>query len=136
MNRWDNLAQGDDSMQNFNNDNEFASIVTMKDVEKVEKMDKDQLKKWVNQPCTFNYVIDTTRSISNLRNQVIGMIKVRLGEEIEKKIKNGENMDGIDTKELSLGYLFNPANRRVFEATTALLKRQDFIPCDKDGKRI
>lgn len=136
MSQWNNLAQGDSSMQNQNNGNEFASIVTMKDVAKVGKMNKDQLRAWTNQPCTFNYVIDTTRSMSNLRNQVTGMIKVRLGKEIEKKIKNGENVDGVDAKELSLGYLFNPANRRVFVATTALLKRQDFIPCDKEGNRI
>lgn len=123
-------------MQNFNNDNEFASIVTIKDINKVEKMDKDALKKWTNQPCTFNHVIDITRSEAHLRNQVIGMIKVRLGEEIDRKRKDGEKVDDMNKGELSLGYLLNPGNRRVFEATAALLKRDDFIPCDKEGNRI
>lgn len=124
-------------MENYNNDDEFVSIVTMKDVDKVKKMDKDALKKWVNQPCTFNYVIDTTnRTIAHLRNQVIGMIKVRMGEEIEKKRKKGGKVDDIDTDELSLGYLFNPSNNRVFEATPALLKRIDLVLCDRKGNRI
>lgn len=123
-------------MDNYNNDDEFRSVVTMKDINRVKKMNKDDLKKWVNQPCTFNHVIDTTRSITHLRNQVIGMIKVRIGEEIEKKRKDGENVDDMDAGELSLGYLLNPANNRIFEATAVLLRRQDFIPCDKEGNRI
>lgn len=117
-------------------ENEFASIVTMKDVAKVKKMTKDQLKKWTNQPCTFNYVIDTTRPLNHLRNEVVGRIKVRMGEEIEGKKKRGEDVSDVDTEELGLGYLFNPANCRTFIATPALLKRNDFVPCDKNGKRI
>lgn len=132
MNRWEGV------MQNYNNDNEFASVVTMKDVERVNKMEKDQLKAWVNQPCTFNHVIDVTRPINHLRNQVIGMIKVRLGNEIDKKRKEaGKKAGDADaTGELSLGYLLNPDNMRVFEATAALLRRTDFVPCDKNGERI
>lgn len=123
-------------MQNYNNDTEFASKVTMKDIALVKKMDKDELKKWTNQPSTFNLVIDTTRSIVHLRNQVVGLIKARIGNEAEKKVQRGESLGDLEKADLSLGYLFNPTNRRVFEATPALLKREDFVPCDRDGNRI
>lgn len=135
----DRINGGDGSMQNYNNDNEFASVVRIEDIDRVGKMEKDDLKKWVNQPCTFNYVIDHTRPINHLRNQVVGMIKIRVGEDIEKR-KQEDMRAGIaveeDDADYSMGYLLNPANMRVFEATPALLRRQDFVPCDKNGKRI
>lgn len=129
-------------MQNYNNDDEFASVVTMKDVDRVKKMNKDELKKWVNQPCTFNHVIDHIRPIGHLRNQVIGLIKIRVGEEAEKR--NEENKragidvddNDVNTDEFKMGWLLNPSNMRVFEATAELLKRDDFIPCEKNGKRL
>ena len=134
------INKGDGLMENYNTENEFASVVSMKDIDRVGKMEKDALKKWTNQPSTFNYVIDHTRSISHLRNQVIGMIKIRLGEEMEKQNledrRSGKAVDDTDANEFSMGYLLNPANMRVFDATAALLRRQDFIPCDKNGKRI
>lgn len=127
-----------DEMENMdaNTENEFASIVTMKDVDKVKKMTKDQLKKWANQPCTFNYVIDTTRALNHLRNEIVGRIKVRMGEELEAKEKRGETVSKEDKEEMKLGYLLNPSNMRWFIATPALLRRNDFVPCDEKGNRI
>lgn len=117
-------------------DNEFASTVTIKDVDKVKKMTKDQLKKYANQPCTFNYVIDATRPLNHLRNEIVGRIKVRMGEELEAKEKRGITVSKDEKDKMKLGYLLNPANHRWFVATPALLRRVDFVPCDEKGNRI
>ncbi len=39
-------------------------------------------------------------------------------------------------KEEPIKYLLNPENKQVFEASDALLKRRDLVPCTKEGKCI
>lgn len=122
-------------MQNLNVKSEFDSVVVLEDVERVMKMTLDQLIAYTRKTDTFNQVLDGTQPVAKLKHLVSGLIKKRISDEREAKAEvTGEKIESDD--DLSMGYLLNPSNHRVFEATAILLNRADLIPCDKNGKRI
>lgn len=125
-------------MQRPNIPEEFQSTVIEEDLKQVKSMNKDQLHEYAKRTDKFNLVLDKLRPFNQLKNQVIGLIKTRLFEEKQEKQALINLGGGVvnPKEELSLGYLLNPVNNKVVEATNLLLNRVDLLPCDKDGKRI
>ena len=58
-------------------------------------------------------------------------------EDANPRFDVDENKPGKEVpREDPIEYLLSPENRRVHDATPALLKRKDLIPCNKEGKKV
>lgn len=115
---------------------EFRSeLVCKEDVQKVMDMDKVQLQKYAHS--RLGKELDLSRRIKQLRTDVIILIQKKLDLPTDTDVSN------VKTKQTPVSdnpeYIFNPANRRIFEWTELLDKRTDLIPCyicDLEGKRL
>ena len=81
--------------------------------------------------------LDLNKRIKQLKTEVIILIKNKLDMPIDTDRSN------INIKEAPVSknpeFIFNPANRRIFEYTEILSKRTELIPCyvvDEEGKRL
>lgn len=111
-------------------------LVCQEDIAKIAKMSKEDLKDYAHS--RLDKKLDLTRRISNLRMDVITLIKSKL--DLPQTIQSENKDSGKEKpKKKKAKFVYEPKRQRVFEATEMLLKKSDLIPCwliDKDGKEL
>ncbi len=110
-------------------------LVSVADIKLVLQMSKDELNEYVI--TRFGIDLNLTEKIKMLRLKVVNLIngKLKIQPEAKTKEDNGQVVERANNPE----FIFNPANRRVFEWTEILGARPDYKVCyivDKDGKRL
>ena len=113
-------------------------LVSQADIKLVLDMSKDELNEYVI--TRFGTTLNLSERIKMLRLKVVNMIRDQLKIQPDAK-PNEKTTAGIVETASSKDpeFIFNPANRRVFEWTPNLGVRADYIVCyivDKDGKRL
>jgi hypothetical protein len=117
------------------NEGHRSELVTLSDVELIEDMTKDEIATYCSS--RFAKPIDKSKKLKSIKMQAIMWIKERLN--MPSIQKEGENQAEAKPRVLKAEFVFNPANRRVFEASPLLLKNSDLIHCwivDKNGKKL
>ncbi len=102
------------------------------DMDKIGKLNKDALAVFAKS--RFNLNIDRGMNISILRGDLVKKVMVALG-----MLAADPNINAVQKAAIQAvipRYLMHPVNHRVFEATPALLKRHDMIPCTKEGAPV
>ncbi len=99
------------------------------DLSKVAKSNKDTLRVFAKKKFGIN--IDCGSHLKLIRKDLTKRVQVALGHIIDNPDTDDAIKRAIEMK--IPRYVLHPVNKRVFEATPALLKRTDLIPCDKEG---
>jgi len=113
-----------------------SELVCEEDIKKVLDFDKVALQKYAHS--RLGKELDLSKRIKMLKTEVVILIQRRL--DLPTDAVQGDCKDSSKapvSKEAE--FMFNPKNRRIFEATELLLKRTDLIPCfviDEEGKRL
>lgn len=112
-----------------------SELVCKEDILKVVEMDKVGLEKYANS--RLGKKLDLNKRLKILRIEVVVHIKNKLS------LPTDTDSSNIVVKEKgereNPEFIFNPANRRIFEWTDLLSKRTDLIECyvvDEEGKRL
>jgi hypothetical protein len=112
-----------------------SELVCEEDIKKVLDFDKVALQKYAHS--RLGKELDLSKRIKMLKTEVVLLIQKKLD------LPTDTNSSMVDKKEAPVSkeaeFMFNPKNRRIFEATELLLKRTDLIPCwiiDEEGKRL
>lgn len=112
-----------------------SELVCKEDISKVLDFDKVSLQKYAHS--RLGKELDLNKRIKQLRTEVVLLIQKKLD------LPTDTNPSNVDAEENPVSktaeFMFNPKNRRIFEATELLLKRTDLIPCwiiDEEGKRL
>jgi hypothetical protein len=112
-----------------------AELVCKDDIKRVMDYDKIGLQKYAHD--RLGKELDLGKRIKMLKTEVVLLIQKKLDLPTDVDTSNVTSKDAPENKEAE--FVFNPVNRRIFEATELLLKRTDLIPChvvDEEGKRI
>lgn len=112
-----------------------GELVCNEDIKKVMDYDKISLQKYAHS--RLGKELDLGKRIKMLRTEVALLIQKKLNLPTDVDTSNVNSKDAPEDEVAE--FVFNPANRRIFEATELLLKRTDLIPChvvDEEGKRI
>jgi hypothetical protein len=117
---------------------EFRSeLVDKDDVYKVMDMDKVALQKYAHS--RLGKELDLNKRIKQLKTDVVIMIQNKLNLPTDV-VGRPDGLTEESVKErVNPEFIFNKANRRIFEWTELLDKRTDLIPCyvcDLEGKRL
>ncbi|MHC4322317.1 MAG: hypothetical protein ACYST3_08580 [Planctomycetota bacterium] len=110
-------------------------LVCKEDILKVLEMDKIGLQKYCSSRLQKN--IDLSRRLKQLKLDVVTMIKDKLNMPTDTNSDNVQKADAPVKR--TPEFIFNPKNRRVFEWTEMLAKRDDLIEVwlvDENGKRV
>jgi hypothetical protein len=113
-----------------------GELVSQADIKLVLDMSKDDLEEYVI--TRFGTTLNLSEKIKMLRLKVVNMIRDKLKIEPDAK-PNEKTTDGVVETAKNPEFIFNPANRRVFEWTPILGEKKNYIVCyivDKDGKRL
>lgn len=112
-----------------------SELVCKEDILKVVEMDKVGLEKYAHS--RLGKKLDLSKRLKMLRMEVVVHIKNKLAIPTDT---DSNNVVAKETAEdANPEFIFNPANRRIFEWTELLAKRTDLIECyvvDEEGKRL
>jgi hypothetical protein len=112
-----------------------GELVSQEDIRLVLDMSKDDLNEYVI--TRFGTTLNLSEKIKMLKLKVVNLIRDKLKIQPDAKAK-GNNGEVVATAK-NPEFIFNPANRRIFEWTEILAAKKDYIVCyivDKDGKRL
>ncbi len=112
-----------------------GELVSQADIKVVLDMSKDDLEEYVI--TRFGTTLNLSEKIKMLRLKVVNMIRDKLS--IQPDATQKENIKEFVETAKNPEFIFNPANRRVFEWTPILGEKKNYIVCyivDKDGKRL
>ncbi len=111
-------------------------LVRAEDILKIVEMTKENLRKYAHS--RLGKKLDLNKRLKMLRLEVVTLVKNKLKLPQDVDSSNVTKKPTSNAKE-EAEFVFNPANRRVFEWTELFAKRTDLIECwlvDKDGKRL
>lgn len=103
--------------------------VEAEDIDRITKLNKDALRVFAYKKFGIN--LDLSSHIIVIRGDLIKKCQIALGIILEDPETDEETKAAIG--KVVPRYVKNPKNKRVFDATPALLKRDDLVPCDEDG---
>ncbi len=112
-------------------------LICKEDILKILEMDKDQLQKYSTS--RLNKKIDLSRRVKQLRLEVATSVKNKLNIPTDTVGKPDGLMEEVVKLRKTPEFIFNPLNRRVFEWSAMLARRDDLIEVwlvDENGKRI
>ena len=112
-----------------------SELVCKEDIKKVLDFDKVALQKYAHS--RLGKELDLSKRIKMLKTEVVILIQKKLDLPTDTDSSNVKVKEA--PAEAKVEFMFNPSNRRIFEATELLLKRTDLIPCfliDEEGKRL
>jgi hypothetical protein len=107
-------------------------VVVAEDINNIGKMNKDTLSVFAKKK--FGYNINLLKHIGILRGELIMKAQVSLGEIAADEYCDEETREAIE--KVIPQYLKHPVNGRINPATPMLLRRNDLIPCTKDGRPL
>ena len=114
-----------------------GELVSQSDIKVVlADMTKDELNDYA--VTRFGVTLNLSEKIKMLRLKVVNMIRDKLKIQPDAKA-NEKTTDGVVETTKNPEFIFNPANRRIFEWTEILAARKDLKPCyvvDEKGKRL
>lgn len=112
-------------------------LVELSDIKLVMEMTKDELQEYAITRLGTDLVLGDR--VKLIRLKVVNIIREKLKDGSDKKESVVNNNSGPEKASSHPEFIFNPANRRIFEWTEILGKRADYIPCyvvDLTGKRL
>jgi hypothetical protein len=99
------------------------------DIEYLKRVNKDALRIFARKK--FNYVLDCGGHIRNLRDELTKKVQIALNIIVENPEATEEEVEAIE--KVIPRWLLHPVNKRINQATPALLARGDMIPCTEKG---
>lgn len=114
-------------------------LVELSDIKLVMAMTKDELQEYAI--TRLGQDLNLSEKVKLLRVKVVHLIRERLAKgDAPKPTESVDNgVDGPVRASNRPEFIFNPANRRIFEWTESLGKRIDYVPCyivDLNGNRL
>ncbi len=112
-------------------------LVELSDIKLVNEFTKDELQEYAITRLSTD--LNLSKRVKLLRLEVINKIRERLKTGTDKKEPIVNNKSGLEKAKNHPEFIFNPANRRIFEWTEILGKRTDYVPCyvvDLLGNRL
>lgn len=113
-----------------------GELVSQSDIKLVLNMTKDELNDYT--VTRFGTTLNLSEKVKMIKLKVVNMIRDKLKIRPDAK-SNEKTSEGVVETTKNPEFIFNPANRRVFEWTEILAARKDLKPCyvvDMDGKRL
>ncbi len=104
-------------------------VCVPEDLNKIAKSNKDTLRVFAKKK--FDISLDCGKHLTLIRKDLTKRVQVALGHIIDDPDTDEAIKKAIGMK--IPRYLLHPVNKRVFDATPALLERIDLVPCDKEG---
>jgi hypothetical protein len=102
------------------------------DMDKIGKLNKDALAVFAKKK--FNINIDRGTNISILRGDLVKKVQIALNLRVADPEIGATERAQIE--KVIPRFVMHPKNHRIFDATEALLLRNDMIPCEEDGTPI
>ncbi len=103
--------------------------VLPEDVDKIGKMNKDALKVFAWRKLGIN--LDLSQHIGIIRGELIKKSQIALGIILQDTSIDDSTRDAIE--KIIPMYVKHPRTGRVFDSSPELLKRNDLIPCTREG---
>lgn len=103
--------------------------VLPEDVDKIMKFNKDALRVYAFKKFGFN--LDLSQHIAIIRGELVKKAQIALGIILQDSSTDEATREAIE--KIIPMYVKNGKTNRVFASSPELLKRQDLIPCTKEG---
>lgn len=115
-----------------------GELVSVADIKQVLEMTKDEVNDYT--VTRFGVTLNLSEKIKMIRLKAVNMIREKLkAEQGGNSNEKATTDDGVAETTKNPEFIFNPANRRIFEWTPILAARKDLKPCyvvGMDGKRL
>jgi hypothetical protein len=103
--------------------------VLPEDIDKIMKLNKDALRVYALKKLGIN--LDLSQHIAIIRGDIVKRAQVALGIILQDSSTDESTRKEIE--KIIPMYVKNNKTNRVFDSSPELLKRQDLIPCTKEG---
>lgn len=102
------------------------------DVDKVNRMNKDALRVFAAKK--FGFSLDLSGHIAMIKGDIVKKCLIALGQILQDDDIDDSTREAIE-KVIPM-FVKHPVNGRVFASSPQLLKRNDLIPCTKEGRPL